>query len=43
MILSDLSVFHFSLMSTGSLQVEGQFEKGEVGEEVDTIERSSMS
>lgn len=30
-------------MPTGSLQVEGQFEKGEGGEEVDTIERSSMS
>lgn len=32
-----------SLMSTGNLQVEGQFEKGDVGEEIDTVERSRVS
>lgn len=35
--------FVFSLMCTGRLQVEGQFENGEVGEDVDPVEGSSVS
>lgn len=35
--------FIFSLMSTGNLQIDGQFEKGDVGDEIDTVERSRAS